>query len=73
MFASAVSGSNLTGKQDGHIKMNTITLRYNDVMARIENAAGKSGRAATDITLVAVSKTFAADDIEPVFELGHRH
>lgn len=72
MFASAVSGSNLTGKQDGHIKMNTITQRYNEVMVRIENAAGKSDRSAADITLVAVSKTFPADDIEPVLELGHR-
>ncbi len=52
--------------------MNTITQRYNDVMVRIEKAAGKSGRSATDITLVAVSKTFAAADIEPVLELGHR-
>jgi pyridoxal phosphate enzyme (YggS family) len=52
--------------------MNTITQRYNDVMVRIENAAGKSGRSATDITLVAVSKTFASEAIEPVLELGHR-
>ncbi len=52
--------------------MNTTTQRYNDVMARIDRAAAKSGRAATDITLVAVSKTFAAEDIEPVLELGHR-
>lgn len=52
--------------------MNTITQRYNDVMVRIDNAARKSGRSATDITLVAVSKTFAAEDIKPVLELGHR-
>jgi len=52
--------------------MNTITQRYNDVMTRIEAAARKSSRPATDITLVAVSKTFAADDIEPVLKLGHR-
>ena len=52
--------------------MNTITQRYNDVMARIEAAATKSSRPATDITLVAVSKTFTADDIEPVLKLGHR-
>ena len=52
--------------------MNTITQRYNDVVVRIENAAAKSGRSAADITLVAVSKTFAAEAIEPVLELGHR-
>ncbi len=52
--------------------MNTVTQRYNDVMARIEVAARKSGRDAADITLVAVSKTFAAGDVEPVLELGHR-
>ncbi len=52
--------------------MNTVTQRYNDVMARIERAAVKSGRTATDVTLVAVSKTFAAADIDPVLQLGHR-
>lgn len=52
--------------------MNSITQRYNDVMVRIEYAAGISGRSATDITLVAVSKTFAAEAIEPVLQLGHR-
>lgn len=52
--------------------MNTVTQRYNDVMARIEHAAVKSGRTATDVTLVAVSKTFAAADIDPVLQFGHR-
>lgn len=52
--------------------MNTVTERYNDVMARIEAAARKSGRDPDAITLVAVSKTFAAGDIEPVLKLGHR-
>ncbi|MGI9514136.1 MAG: YggS family pyridoxal phosphate-dependent enzyme [Anderseniella sp.] len=52
--------------------MNTVTDRYNDVMARIEVAAHKSGRDPADITLVAVSKTFSADNIEPVLQLGHR-
>ncbi|MEO1159101.1 MAG: YggS family pyridoxal phosphate-dependent enzyme [Pseudomonadota bacterium] len=51
--------------------MNTITQRYDDVTARIEAAAGKSNRSAADITLVAVSKTFTAGDIEPVLKLGH--
>ena len=52
--------------------MNTIIERYHDVTARIEAAARKSNRAASDITLVAVSKTYSADDIEPVLQLGHR-
>ena len=50
--------------------MNTIIERYHDVTARIEAAARKSSRAASDITLVAVSKTYSADDIEPVLQLG---
>ena len=70
-MGSAVSGSNLTGKQVGHINMNTVSERYSDVVARIETAARNSGRRAGDITLVAVAKTFAADAIEPVLELGH--
>ncbi len=52
--------------------MNTATERYNDVMDRIATAAAKTGRDAAAITLVAVSKTFTADDIEPVLKTGHR-
>ncbi len=32
----------------------------------------KSNRSAADVTLVAVSKTFTAGDIEPALKLGHR-
>jgi len=52
--------------------MNTITRRYKDVMARIEAAARRSGRSATDVTLVVVSKTFSAEAVEPVLKIGHR-
>jgi len=52
--------------------MNTITQRYQDVTARIEAAAQKANRSATDVTLVAVSKTFSAEAIEPVLQIGHR-
>ena len=51
--------------------MNTVSQLYNDVIDRIEAAARKSDRSASDVTLVAVSKTFSADVIEPVLQLGH--
>ena len=35
-------------------------------------AAEKAGRAASDVTLIAVSKTFDADAIRPALEVGHR-
>lgn len=43
------------------------------VQERIAAAAVRSGRAAGDITLVAVSKTVAADRINQAIELGIRH
>lgn len=51
--------------------MNTVSQRYNDVIDRIAAAARKSDRAASDVTLVAVSKTFSADVVETVLQLGH--
>jgi pyridoxal phosphate enzyme (YggS family) len=42
------------------------------VMARIERAAEASGRGAADVSLVAVSKTFAADAVRAVHALGQR-
>lgn len=41
-----------------------------DVCKRIEMAAQSVGRKANDITLVAVSKTFGAEDILPVLKAG---
>ncbi len=41
-------------------------------MARIEAAARRSDRSATDVTLVVVTKTFSAEVIEPVLQTGHR-
>ena len=43
-----------------------------DVMQAIAVAAEEAGRPATDITLVAVSKTHDADTIRTVLEAGHR-
>lgn len=42
-----------------------------DIHARIEKAAKIAGRK-PDVTLVAVSKTFGAEDIQPLLEAGQR-
>ena len=41
-----------------------------EVCKRIEMAAQSVGRNAADITLIAVSKTFGAEDILPVMKAG---
>ena len=43
-----------------------------EVARRVDMATRVAGRRAGDVTLVAVSKTFGADDIRPVIEAGHR-
>jgi pyridoxal phosphate enzyme (YggS family) len=43
------------------------------VRERIESAAARSGRAAEEITLIAVSKTYSAARIQELFRLGVRH
>lgn len=45
--------------------------RYREITGRIEDAARRAGREPSEITLVAVSKTFPADEIRRVHELGH--
>jgi pyridoxal phosphate enzyme (YggS family) len=42
------------------------------VLARIETVACEAGRGPAGIQLVAVTKTFGAEDILPVIEAGHR-
>ena len=42
------------------------------VRDRIAQAAREAGRSPDDVVLVAVSKTFAADEIRPVIEAGQR-
>ncbi len=49
-----------------------ITQNYHHVMSRIEASAVRAGRQAGDITLVAISKTFGPEDIEPVLQIPHR-
>ncbi len=51
--------------------MTQITARYREIEARIAAAALEAGRSVFDVTLIAVSKTFAAEDIRPALELGH--
>jgi PLP dependent protein len=42
------------------------------VKERIANAAIKAGRRASEVTLIAVSKTYGAEDIIPLLESGQR-
>lgn len=51
------------------------SLRRNleNIRARIERSAAKSGRRADDITMVAVSKTFPSEAIRAAYDLGIRH
>lgn len=43
-----------------------------EITGKIEKAARIAGRKPSDITLIAVSKTRASDDIRPLLEAGHR-
>jgi len=52
--------------------MNEAVSRLEAVKANISSAEKEAGRAAGSVTLVAVSKTFGADDIRPVIEAGQR-
>ena len=47
-------------------------MSYESVLERLEKAASRVGRSATDVTLVAVSKAKGVSDIMRVYELGHR-
>lgn len=49
-----------------------IEARLAEVNQRIATTVKKSGREAEDVALVAVSKTFDADDIRPVIACGQR-
>ena len=50
--------------------MTSIAQRYEDVGGRISAAAASSGRRYSDITLVAVAKTFPAAAVNEVLEAG---
>lgn len=49
----------------------TLRERYEDVRARIAHAAEKSGRRASDVMLVAVTKHASIEDIRELVSLGH--
>ena len=49
----------------------TVLERYEEIRSRIAKAAAEAGREDVPV-LVAVTKTFSADDIKPVLEAGHR-
>lgn len=50
----------------------SVVANLADVRSQIAKAAAEAKRPASDVTLVAVSKTFEADDIRPVLEAGQR-
>lgn len=50
----------------------TPEARLAAIRGRIASAAKEAGRAPEDVVLVAVSKTFDAEQIRPLLEAGHR-
>jgi len=52
--------------------MHEVTANLLEVKAKIAGAEAASGRPAGSVTLVAVSKTFEAEDIRPVLLAGQR-
>lgn len=52
--------------------MTDIATRLATIQSAIEKTAINSGRAAASVCLVAVSKTFEADEIRPALEAGQR-
>src|SRR5580693_8244126 len=52
-------------------EMNTVSDRLAAVRAAIADAAGRTGRAAGEIELVAVSKTHAPEAIREAMDAGH--
>lgn len=52
--------------------MDPVVARLAEVKSRIAAAEREAGRPAGEVTLVAVSKTFSADEIRPVVETGQR-
>lgn len=53
--------------------MDSPAERLARVEARIATAAGRAGRKASDVQLIAVSKTQAIDAIRPLIAAGQRH
>ncbi len=51
---------------------NTPVARLRMVRDTIEKAAARAGRKASNVALIAVSKTHGEDDIRPLLDAGHR-
>jgi PLP dependent protein len=49
-----------------------IAQSLNDVRTRVEQATAKAGRSPDSVTLIAVTKTYPASDVEILFDLGVR-
>jgi PLP dependent protein len=55
-----------------NVTENTPAARLRALVTAIEKAADRSNRIAGNVTLIAVSKTHAADEIRPLLDAGHR-
>jgi len=55
------------------ISPSTVAENVAAIQERVEQAAKRAGRKASDVTIVGVSKTFPAERIREAFELGIRH
>lgn len=51
---------------------NSAAARLDTVNRTIATAASRAGRLASDVTLIAVSKTHGVDEIRPLLDAGHR-
>src|SRR5437879_8701594 len=51
----------------------TVAENVAAIQERVDRAAARAGRKASDVTVVGVSKTFPAERIREAFELGIRH
>jgi len=51
----------------------TVAENVAALQERVEQAAKRAGRKASDVTIVGVSKTFPAERVREAFELGIRH
>jgi PLP dependent protein len=51
--------------------MSTVAERLEEVQSAIADAAARAGRAAAEVTLVAVSKTHAPEEVAEAIEAGH--
>jgi PLP dependent protein len=56
----------------GEPRADEIRLRLAEIRGRIDEACRKAGRASSEVTLVAVTKTFPASDVRAAFEAGQR-